>query len=117
MRRPRTYILADKKPVLCVDIDAWATWMEKAVSECVVGFESEAGVTVETAFVGCHKDNSDPPCLFETTVRGGRLDGHMRRYSSWDDAEAGHDEMLKRAWSPPSSKPRDGLSDALGDRV
>ena len=38
-----------------------------------------------------------PPILFETLVFGGPLDGEMDRYSSWDDAQVGHEMMVKRA--------------------
>lgn len=36
------------------------------------------------------------PLLFETMVFGGPFDQEMARYSTWDEAEAGHKKMVKR---------------------
>jgi hypothetical protein len=55
-------------------------------------------ISVSTVFLGLnHRLSGDgPPLLFETMVFGGARDGHMYRYSSWDDAEAGHEMEVKR---------------------
>jgi hypothetical protein len=38
-----------------------------------------------------------PPILFETIIFGGQLDHSMWRYSSYDDAQAGHAAAVRRA--------------------
>ena len=46
----------------------------------------------------CHPDDR-PPLLFETMVFDGpkgRNEIDMQRYSTWDEAERGHIEMVKR---------------------
>ena len=43
-----------------------------------------------------HSFGSGPPLLFETMVFGGPLDEEMDRYTTWDEAEAGHKAMVKR---------------------
>lgn len=37
-----------------------------------------------------------PPILFETMVFGGDFDGAQERYSTWAEAEDGHERMLLR---------------------
>ncbi len=53
---------------------------------------------VSTVFLGLDHGFSDdpnaPPVVFETLVFGGPLDDMMRRYVTWDEAQAGHDETV-----------------------
>lgn len=41
-------------------------------------------------------DPDTPPVLWETLVFGGPLSDECDRYTSWDDAKAGHDAMVER---------------------
>lgn len=52
--------------------------------------------TVSTVFLGINHDfgGKGPPVLFETMVMGGLLDGHQWRYSTYDEAEKGHEEVV-----------------------
>jgi len=89
------YILDGRTPVP-TDMMTWAKWFETAdrtVSKTQIG-EWE----VSTVFLGLDHafDDGRPPLLFETLVFGGPLDGNMVRYSTWDQAEAGHAEMVNR---------------------
>ena len=59
-------------------------------------------VTVSTVFLGADHDYSSlgPPLLFETMVFtsegcGNPIDDITRRYSSWEDAEKGHYEIVR----------------------
>lgn len=36
-----------------------------------------------------------PPLLFETMIFGGARDSYQVRYSTWDDAAAGHKEIVE----------------------
>ncbi len=89
------YILINKKPVAEPDLLAWAGWFETA--ERHVAKDQLGDVKVSTVFLGVdHSFGHGPPLLFETMVFGGSLDQEMNRYSTWEQAEAGHREMLRR---------------------
>ena len=52
---------------------------------------------VSTVWLGLdHRFGAGPPLIFETLVFGGPLDGEMQRYSTEQDAQAGHREMVRR---------------------
>lgn len=54
-------------------------------------------VTISTIFLSAdHRWDNGPPILFETMVFGGPLDHEMSRYATWDEAEEGHNNMVKR---------------------
>jgi len=77
----------------------WAAWFENTEKRRVAFDDLGSGVEVCTVFLGL--DHSFtlgyPPVLWETLVFGGPLDGEMERYSSRQEAEAGHREMVDRA--------------------
>ncbi len=90
------YILEGHTPVVVTDIRTWARWFETA--DRGVARTEKNGVTVSTVFLGLdHSFGSGPPLLFETMVFGGKLDQEQERYSTWDEAEAGHKSMVRRA--------------------
>jgi len=52
---------------------------------------------ISTVFLGIdHQFGDGPPLVFETMVFGGPLDDEQDRYSTWDEAVAGHAAMVKR---------------------
>ena len=53
-------------------------------------------VHISTVFLGLNHNflNEGPPLLFETMVFGGVADEEMQRYETWDEAVAGHAEMI-----------------------
>ena len=54
-------------------------------------------VRVSTVFLGMNHNHLDgPPLLFETMVFGGPIDGETHRYSTWAEAESGHNAMVAR---------------------
>jgi hypothetical protein len=77
------------------DVLEWGTWFETAnrrVAKDTIG-DSE----VSTVFIGLdHSFGGDKPLIFETMVFDGPLDGEMDRYSTWEEAEKGHADMVKR---------------------
>jgi hypothetical protein len=97
------YTLDGHKTVGESNFMAWAKWFETA-NRVVKKTQVADGVEVSTVFLGIdHGDLSSHelgqpihiPILFETMIFGGTRDGEMNRYATWDEAVAGHDEILK----------------------
>lgn len=91
------YILKDKEPVPVDDVLEWAKWLETADSKRQVDFTViDTGEEVSTVFIGLDYRflGDGPPLLFQTMVFGGDFDGEQWRYSTWDEAEAGHKRMV-----------------------
>jgi hypothetical protein len=65
------------------------------------------GVSVSTVFLGLdHRfGNNGPPLVFETMVFCGALDGEQVRYSTWAEAEAGHEAMVARVRAGAAVQP------------
>lgn len=93
------YILKDKEPVPVDDIIEWAKWFETADDERQVDLTVvDIGEEASTVFTGLEYRlfGDGPPLLFETMVFGGGYDGETWRYSTWDEAEAGHKKVVER---------------------
>jgi len=92
------YILVNRKPVAVHDLHAWAKAFEKGADRVVKRETVAPGVDVSTVFLGL--DHSfgigGPPLVFETMVFGGVNDQDMDRYSTWEEAEAGHVAMVEK---------------------
>lgn len=96
-----TYILDGKTPIKCDDYTEWLAWWETVngdpqnlnVQEDMVG-----DVKVSTRFLAldCSFGKGDPH-LFETRLSGGAHGKKdiVRRYATWEEAEAGHAKVLK----------------------
>lgn len=85
------YILDEQgKPVREPDILKWAHWFEKADRH--VAKDKFGKVQVSTVFLGIdHNFHANgPPVLFETMIFGGPHDQYQERYSTKEDAIAGH---------------------------
>lgn len=93
------YILDGHTPVES-DCYAWAKWLETRKGEegWRVGHHVADGIEVSTVFLGLNHNWGDgEPLIFETMVFGGPLDSEQERYSTWEEAEAGHASMVRRA--------------------
>jgi len=89
----RYYILDGKTPVLC-DLMTWA--QEFKTSNRTVAKTKIWDVLISTVFLGLdHNWGDGPPILFETMVFGGELDQEQERYSTWEEAEVGHQRMVE----------------------
>jgi hypothetical protein len=67
-----------------------------------VAYDSVDGVVVSTVFLALdHGYGDEPPQIFETLVSGGAFDQSMDRYSTYDEAEAGHEAWLTKVRNPP----------------
>jgi len=90
------YRLDGHRPVAMGDDEllAWAEWF--ATADRHVGLWRVGDVRVSTVFLGIDHGWSSEPLLFETMVFGGSLDGLRERCSTWEEAEAQHQEVLRR---------------------
>lgn len=101
-----TYILVDGKPVAEPDMQKWSQWMKTA--ERAVGKTKVGEAHVSTVFLGLDHSfgNGSEPVLWETMIFGGEHDQYQERYTSLDEAKAGHEravEMARVSEEPPSS--------------
>jgi hypothetical protein len=89
------YILDEEhRPVPCTDIMVWGPWFQnfenRRVARTRIG-DSE----ISTVFLGM--DHGFRQHLwFETMVFGGTLDGEQDCYETWEQAEQGHEAMVRR---------------------
>jgi len=97
------YILKGKCAVEEPDCIKWAKWFQDA-DRSVKKTTLNDDVLVSTVFLGLdHQFGDGPPLLFETEIFGGDRDGDMWRYATWDEAENGHDAILKLLQEMPDA--------------
>jgi hypothetical protein len=98
-RRPRFYVLDENHHTVEVGMKEWARSLEVTSNRIVDYTEIASETHVSTVFLGIdHRFfGQGPPILFETMIFGGPLDGSQWRYSSWDDAQAGHKAAVRKA--------------------
>lgn len=90
------YILDGHTPVRANGLMHWAAWYETA--DCRVAQDFVGGVEVSTVFLSIDHNflHGQPPVLFETMVfGGGELNEAQFRYSTWAEAEAGHQDVVE----------------------
>jgi len=91
------YILRGRE-IVPATLMEWAAWFETAARH--IARDDVADAHVSTVFLGIdHSFGGGPPLLFETMVFGGPLDGEQERYSTLDEAEAGHAAMIEKVKS------------------
>ncbi len=96
------YILIDKKVVEEPDLYKWGAWMEDNREFLHVGDDSSNGYRISTIFLGLnHQYGEGPPLLYETMIfkNGDWQHLYCDRYSTWEEAETGHKEVLERVKS------------------
>jgi hypothetical protein len=91
------YLDAENQPVTC-DPFTWAEFFAIESNRRVGFTQITSQILVSTVFLGLDHSFGDdgPPILFETMVFGGDEDERQWRYSTWSDAEAGHNVVVKR---------------------
>lgn len=87
------YIENDGKTV-SVDVQTWAREFDRANRQ--VARDTISGSEISTVFLGIDHSYGVPPLLYETLVFGGSLDQEMKRYTTREEAVAGHAEMVER---------------------
>lgn len=89
------YKLVGHEAIQVHDLLEWGKWMQTADRK--VAKTEIDGQRISTVFLGLdHNWDAGPPAIFETMVFGGALDGEQDRYSTWEEAEAGHAAMVER---------------------
>ena len=87
------YILEGKTPIIA-SVHQWAIWFEIA-DRTVKKTTISGDIEVSTVFLGLdHQFGDGPPLLFETMIFGGERNQEQWRYTTWDEAEAGHDMVV-----------------------
>lgn len=94
--RPRHYILRGHEVLAVDDFMLWAMWYEDG--NRIVKQEQIGDYWVSTVFLGLDHNWSfqGPPIVFETMIF---IDGSAdaaERYSTWDEAAAGHEKICER---------------------
>ncbi len=95
------YILKGHEPVPCNGLLAWCRWFEDSDAERIVKQEMVGDIRISTVFLGLDQRllrdrNGGQPLLFETLVRGSPHDDGEYRYSNWDEAAKGHEEIAAK---------------------
>jgi hypothetical protein len=79
-------------------MEEWCQWYEKA--HCSIDWAGNAELYVSTIFLGLNRNwfGEGPPILFETMVFGGEYNELTFRYSTYDEAIAGHKDVCWRVF-------------------
>lgn len=89
----QSYILKNKK-IVPVDLTTWVKWKETADRH--IGNNYIGKIHVSTVFLGIdHNFGVGKPSFFETMIFGGEYDEYQERYSTYEEAEKGHNKALK----------------------
>lgn len=88
------YVLNEDHTVREVGLMEWAVAFED-MSKRRVALDKVGRASVSTVFLGLdHSFGEGPPLIFETLISGGAHDQDMWRYSTWDEAVAGHEKAV-----------------------
>jgi hypothetical protein len=104
----RYYILRAGALVEEPDHDKWSEWYESSYESVrsIASTKVRYG-TVSTVFLGMNMalSKDGPPLLFETRVKGGWLDDEWERFSSLEEAKAGHEAWVARVQAAEEDEP------------
>jgi len=92
---------AEHRPVEATN-EQWFEFRQNNFSKCIVAkTQINDHVEVSTVFIGMDQavGTRELPVLFESMVFTDDQGGECHRYCSWDDAEAGHNALVKRLQS------------------
>ena len=88
------YKLEDKTTVKCLPGEL-PDFLDRKIFRDVFNIYDE-DVSVSTVFLYMdHSFNGGTPLLFETMIFGGLHNNHQLRYSTWEDAEKGHEDCCQ----------------------
>jgi hypothetical protein len=84
-----------KTPKVTNDLIIWSNFFRSMTRR--VAQDKVEKILISTVFLGLNHNFSStgPPILFETMIFGGKHDKYQRRYSTWEQANKGHQEALK----------------------
>lgn len=83
--------LDGRTPVLCEDVLEWAG---KNVESRRVAVTQLPDCLISTVFIGINIHQQNPPAVFETAVFTDSGVDIPKRYSTWEEALAGHNETV-----------------------
>jgi len=93
---PGFYALEGHTPVKIFGVLNWGMRFQDT-EQWVVKQETVGDYWVSTVFLGLdHQFGSGPPLLFESIVFIGDQCGATNRYSTWDEALAGHESIVEK---------------------
>lgn len=89
------YKLVDRRAVPCADRAEWLNWY--ATADRLVADTRLGDIRVTTVFMGLeHNPLPDGrPTLFETEINIHGKASPLDRYAVWEDAEAGHAQVVR----------------------
>jgi hypothetical protein len=88
------YILEGHEPQKTDDMSVWGKFMESG--ERRVGLTEIGDIRISTVFLRIdHSFGFGEPVLFETMIFGGKNDEYQERYTTWNEAEKGHEVAVK----------------------
>lgn len=93
------YILDENRAVVVTeDVELWGRFFGNLDNRRVAETKLTDDIGISTVFLGLDYDFSrtGPPLVFETMVFGGGLDSTIKRYTTYEQAEAGHEAMVLR---------------------
>ncbi len=89
------YILQGRKMVPAT-LEEWGRWLQEPDAKRVGLTHLDGGVKVSTVFLGIdHGYGHGPAMWFETMIFGGDHDGFQDRYTTYEQAEAGHAAVVR----------------------
>lgn len=101
------YVLEPDHSVRPAELMEWAHFFGD-MAKRRVALDRVGDASVSTVFLGLdHSFGRGPPLIFETLILGGPHDQDMWRYSTWDEAVAGHKiavELARKAEPRGASK-------------
>ena len=83
-------VLRNKKVELVDDVVTWAKFFDKK-DRILAKTDVSPDVHVSTVFLGLDHGFGGKPLWFETMIFGGEHDDYQKRYSTWEEAETGHE--------------------------
>lgn len=86
-------ILIDKKVVPCSDYIVWCSWW--SFSNRTVKITDIERISISTVFLGLDHGYDGNHLWFETIAFGFQNNKIQGRYETWEEAEAGHEEVVK----------------------
>jgi len=94
------YILRGKRVVKAKNLKEWAEFFQDGTNRVVKQETLTNGYYISTVFLHGinHRFGKGRPLFFETMAFGknGDADLDMERYTTWKEAEAGHERMVKK---------------------
>ena len=108
------YKLDENKNVLPCSMDEYVEQFRDHENHRRVGLDEVHGTTISTVFLCLDHSHGGTPLFFETMTFSKHASGKdQRRYSTWDEAVAGHAQMVEEVRRRHAlSAPTDGILDA-----